>query len=154
MEVIFKTDPLLVDLGFQGEDAYATDEHGNFIPEGIRIRNGKMALRWLSRKRPEIWCKPPKRRKRGMQQSGNVLVIGQTTKKPHGNSAASVKARKLQDALSRMSSGEPKPNLLCNSSMAACRTINPEKSGIAVHSCLKSSPATHVNHYRWELDPV
>jgi len=101
IEVAFKTDPFLVDLGFQGEDAYATDEHGNFIPEGIRIRDGRMALRWLSRKRPETYGKPPKRRRRGMPQSGNVLVIGQTTKKPQHNTAASVKARSYK-ALSRI----------------------------------------------------
>jgi hypothetical protein len=101
VEVIFKTDPLLVDLGFQGKEAYATDEHGNFIPEEICIRDGRMALRWLSRKRPETYAKPPKRRRRGMLQSGNVLVIGQTTTKPQHNSAASVKARKWK-VMSRM----------------------------------------------------
>ena len=104
IEVVFKTDPFLVDLGFQGKDAYATDEHGNFIPEGIRIRDGRMALRWLSRKRRETYGKPPKRRRRGMLQSGNVLVIGQTTKKPQHNSAASVKARSYK-ALSRIVRG-------------------------------------------------
>jgi hypothetical protein len=104
IEVVFKTDPFLVDLGFQGEDAYATDEHGNFIPEGIRIRDGRMALHWLSRKRPETYGKPPKCRRRGMLQSGTVLVIGQTTKKPQHNSAASVKARSYK-ALSKIVRG-------------------------------------------------
>ena len=69
-EVIFKTDPLLVDLGFEAEEAYATDEYGNFIPEGNDIRDAKMTLLWLSRKRPEIWCKPPKPRKRGFRRAG------------------------------------------------------------------------------------
>ena len=83
IEVIFKTDPFLVDLGFQGEDAYATDEYGNFIPEGIRIRDGRMALRWLSRKRPEIWGKPPKRRRRGMLQSGMYLSLAKPPRNPN-----------------------------------------------------------------------
>lgn len=101
IEVVFKTDPFLVDLGFQGRDAYATDEHGNFIREGMRIRNMRLALLWLGWKRPEIWGKPPKRRKSGILQNGGVLVIGHTTKKPKCNTAASVKARKWK-ALSRM----------------------------------------------------
>lgn len=101
VEIVFKTDPFLVDMGFEGEDAYATDECGDFIPEGIRIRNVRLALIWLSRKRPETYGNPPKRRKRGIPQSGGVIVIGQTTKKAQPNTAASVRARKWK-ALSRI----------------------------------------------------
>lgn len=93
-EVVYKTDLSLVELGCQGEDAYARDEYGSFIPEGIRIRNKRLTLIWLGWKRPERYGKPPKRRKRGMPQSGGVLVIGQATKKLQTNTAASVKARK------------------------------------------------------------
>jgi hypothetical protein len=102
VEVIFETDASLVGLGCQGEDAYATDEYGDFIPEGIRIRDGRLALLWLSQKRPERWGEPPKPRKRAILQNPAVLVRGQTiTKKPKPNTAASVKARRWK-ALSRM----------------------------------------------------
>lgn len=100
-EFVFKKDPFLVDLGYQGEDAYATDKHGNFIRDGIRILDKRLALLWLSWKRPERYGKPPKHRKGVVSQNGDVLVIGQTTKRPQYNTASSIKARKWK-ALSRM----------------------------------------------------
>ena len=44
--VIYKTDQALVDLGYQGSDAYLRDGNGNPVIETIRKANPKM-LRFL-----------------------------------------------------------------------------------------------------------
>jgi hypothetical protein len=87
---VYKTDPLLVDLGCEGPDAYATDENGNFIVEAVRRPNFKMIRFLLEWVRPE---KCGKHRKNDIPQTGGVLVIGERTEKPDNSCAASIKAR-------------------------------------------------------------
>jgi hypothetical protein len=89
--VIYKTDPQLVHLGYQGTDAYARDENGNFIVEGFGPGNKKMQLIWLAMERPEVWGK---RRKRKIARTGGVLVLGERPKRSASSYAASIKARK------------------------------------------------------------
>ena len=116
IEVVFKTDPFLVDLGFKGRDAYATDEHGNFIREGIRIRNMRLALLWLSWKRPEIWGKPPKRR------FCRMLVYLSSATPPRNPNVIRRQASKPESGRrSREWFGRPKPDFLWNFRMAAHR---------------------------------
>jgi hypothetical protein len=99
LRAIYKTDPSLVELGYQGSDAYAKDENGAFIIEGYRIRNPKIARVLLEWYRPEIYGKP---RNEAVPRSGGVLVVGQITKKPKPkrNTAASIRARRWK-SLSR-----------------------------------------------------
>jgi len=99
---IYKTDPSLVELGHQGSDAYAKDENGDFIVEGYRIRNLKIARLLLEWYRPETYGKT---RNRAVPRSGGVLVVGQITKKPKPklNIAASVKTRKWKSLLRKVS---------------------------------------------------
>jgi hypothetical protein len=87
---VYKTDPLLVDLGCEGPDAYATDENGNFIVEAVRRPNFKMIQFLLEWVRLEKWGK---HRKNDIPQTGGVLVIGERTEKPDNSCAASIKAR-------------------------------------------------------------
>jgi hypothetical protein len=75
--IIYKTDPQLVHLGYQGTDAYARDENGNFIVEAFGPGNPKMQLIWLEMVRPEVWGK---RRKRKIARTGGVLVLGERPK--------------------------------------------------------------------------
>src|SRR5260370_40897434 len=88
---VYKTDPFLLDLGYQGPDAYLTDENGNFIAEAVRPPNPKMLRFLLELVRPDKWGKD---RKIDVPRTGGVLVIGDTPKKPDNGSAASIKARK------------------------------------------------------------
>jgi hypothetical protein len=89
---IFKTDPFLVDvLGYQGVDAYAKDENGNFIVEAIGRPNFKMMRLFLQLVRPEEYAN---NRKIDIPQKGGVIVIGQNTEKLENSSAASIKVRK------------------------------------------------------------
>ena len=96
---IYKTDPSLVGLGYQGPDAYAKDENGDFIVESYRM-NPKIALLLLEEYRPETYGKP---RNKPVPQSGGVLVVSQITKKPKPkrNTAASVRTRRWK-SLSRL----------------------------------------------------
>ena len=98
---VYKKDEFLLSLGYEGPDAYLTDENGNPVVETIRNPNGKMLRFLLELLRPEKWGK---RRKRYVPQKGGVLVIGNTPKKPdkkpENSSAASSKARRWK-ALSR-----------------------------------------------------
>ena len=71
--VVYKTDESLVDLGYEGTDAYLRDENGKPVVETIRNRNGKMIRSYLERKRPE---KCGKRRKIDVPHNGGVLVVG------------------------------------------------------------------------------
>jgi hypothetical protein len=89
--IIYKTDPQLVHLGYQGTDAYARDEDGNFIVEAFGPGNPKMQLIWLEMARPELWGK---RRKSKFARTGGVLVIGERPKRSASSYAASIKARK------------------------------------------------------------
>ena len=95
--VIFKTDPLLVDLGFEGLDAYAQDENGNFIVEAVGRPNAKMAQFFLEFVRPEKWGK---HRKSDIPRTGGVLVIGEP--KPKNSCDASIKARKWKSVLRKL----------------------------------------------------
>jgi hypothetical protein len=89
---IFKTDPFLVDvLGYQGVDAYAKDENGNFIVEAVGRPNFKMMRLFLELVRPEEYAK---NRKIDIPQKGGVIIIGQNTEKLENSSAASIKVRK------------------------------------------------------------
>ncbi len=96
--VVYKIDQGLVDHGYQGPDAYLRDENGNPIPETVRKVDMKAMRFWLEWHRPEKWGKHPKIK---APREGGVLVIGDVTKKPEYNTAASVKARKWK-AGSRM----------------------------------------------------
>jgi hypothetical protein len=91
MGIKFKTDPSLVKLGYRGVDAYAIDENGDFIEEGVRQPNKKMMLVYLAWKRPETWGKHPKR---DICRTGGVLVVGGRSGKSENSYAASIKARK------------------------------------------------------------
>jgi hypothetical protein len=88
--VVYKTDEVLVNLGYEGPDAYLRDENENPVVETIRKLNGKMIRLLLEWRRPE---KYGKRRKIDVPRKG-VLVIGDITKKPEHSWAASIKARK------------------------------------------------------------
>jgi hypothetical protein len=89
--IIYKTDPQLVHLGYQGTDAYARHENGNFIVEAFGPGNPKMQLIWLEMVRPEVWGK---RRKRKIARTGGVLVLGERPKRSANSYAASIRARK------------------------------------------------------------
>jgi hypothetical protein len=91
MGIKFKTDPSLVKLGYQGVDAYAKDENGDFIEEGVRQPNLKMMRFYLAWKRPETWAKRPKS---GIPRTGGVLVIGERAGKSENSYAGSIRARK------------------------------------------------------------
>jgi hypothetical protein len=96
--VMYKMDQDLVSQGYQGPDAYLKDENGNPIPETIRkvdMKAMRFILEWY---RPNTWGKHPKI---DVLREGGVLVIGDVTKKPKYNTAASVRARKWK-AGSRM----------------------------------------------------
>ena len=89
--VVYKIDQDLVERGFQGPDAYLRDENGNPVPETVRkvdMKAMRFILEWY---RPDTWGKHPKI---DAPRQGGVLVIGDVTKKPKYNTAASVKARK------------------------------------------------------------
>ena len=89
---IFKTDPFLVNvLGYQGVDAYAQDENGNFIVEAVGRPNFKMMRFFLELVRPEEYGK---NRKTDIPQRGGVIVLGESTQKLENNSAATIKVRK------------------------------------------------------------
>ena len=86
----YKIDQGLVGLGVQGPDAYLRDENGNPVPETVRkvdMKAMRFILEWC---RPEKWGK---HRKIDAPREGGVLVIGDVTKKPKYDTAASVKAR-------------------------------------------------------------
>jgi len=87
---VYKTDPVLVDHGYEGRDAYATDENGNFILEAVRRPNVKMMRFLLEWALPEKWGK---HRKSDIPQTGGVLVIGKRTAEPENSCAATIKAR-------------------------------------------------------------
>jgi hypothetical protein len=92
--IVYKTDPFLEGLGFEGRDAAAKDEYGDPIVEAFRRPKPKILLRYLERKDPERWGKQPKRA--ALPQGGRVLVVGgpRKNKKPEKGSAASVRARR------------------------------------------------------------
>ena len=96
--VMYKIDQGLEGLGCQGPDAYLRDEKGNPIPETVRKVDMKAMLFILEWYRPGTWRKHPKI---DAPREGGVLVIGDVTKKPEYNTAASVKARKWKSG-SRM----------------------------------------------------
>lgn len=89
--VMYKIDHGLERLGFRGTDAYLRDENGSPIPETVRKVDKKAQLSVLKRHRRNTWGKHPKV---DAPREGGVLVIGDVTKKPKYNTAASVKARK------------------------------------------------------------
>ena len=96
--VMYKIDQGLVGLGYQGPDAYLRDENGNPVPETVRKEDMKAMQFWLAWHRPETWGR---HRKGNAPREGGVLVVGDVTKKPEYNTAASVQARKWK-AGSRM----------------------------------------------------
>ena len=71
LPAIYKTDRSLVELGYQGSDAYAKDENGDFIVESYRM-NPKIALLLLEQHRPETYGK---HRNRAVPQSGRVRDV-------------------------------------------------------------------------------
>jgi hypothetical protein len=81
----YKTDPSLVKLGYQGVDAFATDEDGNFIEEVVGPQDQKMIRFSLERVLPERYGK---NRKSDIPRTGGVLVVGQRTKARKWKSAA------------------------------------------------------------------
>jgi hypothetical protein len=91
MGIKFKIDPALVKLGYRGVDAYAMDENGDLIEEGVRQPNIKMMLVYLAWKRPDTWGKRPKR---DVFRTGGVLVVGGRSGKSENSYAASIRARK------------------------------------------------------------
>jgi hypothetical protein len=99
MGIKYKIDPLLERRGHRGLDAYAKDENGHFIEEGDREPNKKMMLFYLRWMLPERWGKS---RKRKIAQTGGVMVVGERTKRPKTNPAASIRARKWKAAFRRV----------------------------------------------------
>ncbi len=98
--VIYEMDEFLLDLGYQGPDAYLKDENGNPVPQTIRKVDTKAALWVLEKLRPDVWGK---NRQIDVPQEGGVLVVGATPKKLKNctATAASVRARKWKSG-SRM----------------------------------------------------
>jgi len=90
MGIKYKTDPSLEKRGYRGPDAYAKDESGKYIEEGVRQPNRKMMRFYLAWKRPEIYGK---HRKSDISRTGGVLVIGERSQKPKDGYAGSIKAR-------------------------------------------------------------
>jgi hypothetical protein len=101
MGIKFKVDPSLVKLGYRGVDAYAIDENGDYIEEGVRQPNVKMMLVYLAWKRPDTWGK---RSKRGNFRTGGVMVVGGRSAKSENSYAGSIRARKWK-SISRMVQG-------------------------------------------------
>jgi hypothetical protein len=95
--VMYKIDQGLAGLGCQGADAFLKDENGNPIPETVRKVDRK-ALRYIW-ERSRTWGKYSKI---DAPREGGVLVIGERTKKPKYNTAASVRARKWKAASRRI----------------------------------------------------
>lgn len=91
MGIKFKTDPSLVKLGYRAVDAYAIDENGDYIEEGVRQPNIKMMLVYLAWKRPDTWGKHPKR---DVFRTGAVLVVGECSGKSENSYVGSIRARK------------------------------------------------------------
>jgi hypothetical protein len=91
MGIKFKTDPSLVKLDYRGVDAYAIDENGDYIEEGVRQPNIKMMLVYLAWKRPDAWGKHPKR---DILRTGGVAVVGGRSGKSENSHAGSIRARK------------------------------------------------------------
>ena len=89
--VMYKIDPGLEGLGFQGPDAYLRDENGNPVPETVRKVDNKAQLSILKRFRPETWVGQPKT---DVPREGGVLIIGRMNKKPKCNTVKSVEARR------------------------------------------------------------
>jgi hypothetical protein len=89
--VSYKIDKSLVELGYHGPDAYLKDENGNPVPETVRKVDKKAMQFILESYRRDRWDKHPKI---DAPHEGGVLVIGDVTKKPEYNTAASVKAWK------------------------------------------------------------
>ncbi len=52
--VIYQMDEFLLDLGYQGPDAYLKDKNGNPVPQTIRKWDKKAALLVLELRRPEV----------------------------------------------------------------------------------------------------
>ena len=60
--VVYKNDEFLLSLGYEGPDAYLTDENGDPVVETVRQPNLKMLRFFLEWVRPEKWGKDRKRR--------------------------------------------------------------------------------------------
>jgi hypothetical protein len=102
--VIYKTDEFLVDLGYEGPDAYLSDENGNPVLETVRKANPKMLLFLLEWHRHDKWGK---HRKIDVPHEGGVLVVGATTQKLENSSvAASSKAREWKSLSRRIQEGK------------------------------------------------
>jgi hypothetical protein len=93
--VIYRTDQHLVDLGYQGADAYVKGENG----EAVCPPNPKMLRFLLELLHPDEWGK---HRKIDVPHKGDVLVVGYIAKKPEYSTAASVKARKWKSCSRRI----------------------------------------------------
>jgi hypothetical protein len=91
---VYKKDERLLSLGYEGHDAYAKDENGDFIVEPVRSPNPKVQLLLLQWLRPERWGKNKKSRKINVAHQGGVIVVGDVPKTPKKGSAASINARK------------------------------------------------------------
>jgi hypothetical protein len=90
--VMYKIDPRLVGLGYQGPDAYLKDENGNPVPETVRKLDSKAMRFILEWYRPERWGKDPQID--APRQSAVLIIGGDVTKKREYDTTASIKARK------------------------------------------------------------
>jgi hypothetical protein len=79
--VVYKTDPLLLALGFEGRDAYLRDENGYPVPETVHHAKPKMVRLVLEHVRPDKFGKDRK------------IDRHDIPKKVNKGPAASVKAR-------------------------------------------------------------
>jgi hypothetical protein len=90
--VMYKIDQRLVELGYQGPDAYLKDENGSHVPETIRKLDKKAMKFLLERYRPERYGKHPEID--APRQSGVLVVGGDVTKKREYDTTASIAARR------------------------------------------------------------
>jgi hypothetical protein len=76
--VIYRNDPELIALGFEGEQAYLLDEHGKPIPETVEEVDPDMVRFMLERLNPGKYKKV---QEIDVNHTGGVLVVGATLTK-------------------------------------------------------------------------
>lgn len=71
--VIYKVDPTLIALGFEGMEAYLLDEFGAPVPETVEKMDPDLAMFILTHRKPEIYGK---KASLDVNVRGGVLVVG------------------------------------------------------------------------------
>jgi len=101
MGLAFKTDPFLVDLGYQGADAYERDENGKVIVEATGAPNATMLRFLLEWRPPEKWRENPNI---DNPRKSGVLVVGDHAKelKNTKDTSASIAVRKWNSRMRKI----------------------------------------------------